>query len=216
MPKKKTTGAERESSKAAPKGRSKESKAPVLSARNTIYQLKIILADIDPPIWRRLLTKDCSLAKLHHLIQVSMGWDDAHLHQFEFGENYFGNLRQWEGGWDEPEIGDERKVKLSEIVAQRVKKFVYEYDMGDSWRHTITVEKVLPAEAGAPYPRCIEGARACPFEDCGGTWGYVTFLEAIRDPKHEQHGEMLEWIGGEFDPEAFDLQAVNKQLAELR
>jgi Plasmid pRiA4b ORF-3-like protein len=49
------------------------------------------------------------------------------------------------------------------------------------------------------------GKRACPPEDCGGIWGYVGFLAAIRDPKHPEHKGMLEWIGGEFDPDVFDL-----------
>ena len=110
------------------------------------------------------------------------------------------------------ETEDERKVKLSQVVARGHKKFSYVYDFGDNWDHTILVEKVLPAEAGVRYPRCTAGKRACPPEDCGGAWGYVDFLDAIKNPKHEQHAGMLEWIGGEFDPEAFDIEAVNEGL----
>ena len=88
--------------------------------------------------------------------------------------------------------------------------------MGDNWDHTIQLEKVLPAEAGVRYPRCVAGKRACPPEDCGGPWGYADFLNAIQNPGHENHADMVEWIGGSFDPEAFDPEAVNRRLAKLR
>jgi hypothetical protein len=107
-------------------------------------------------------------------------------------------------------------VKLSHITDQGVKKLSYGYDMGDNWDHTIEIQKTLPAEAGARYPRCVDGKRACPPEDCGEPWGYADLLESIQNPKHEQHAELLEWVGGEFDPEAFDVDAVNKELKAVR
>jgi hypothetical protein len=178
-----------------------------------VYQLKITLQDIKPPIWRRVQVKDCSLADLHDIIQTCMGWDDYHLHEFDIRGDRYGDPEQWEDDFgDEMEVGNEGKVKLSRLVAQRVKKFEYVYDMGDNWGHTIQVEKALPAEAGVHYPRCIAGERACPPEDCGGPWGYGDFVDAIQDPRHKRHKELLEWVGGEFDPEAFDLGAVNEQL----
>jgi hypothetical protein len=84
--------------------------------------------------------------------------------------------------------------------------------MGDSWDHEILIEKILPAIPGTDYPVCIKGTRACPPEDCGGAWGYAEFLEAIQTPSHPEHKSMLEWIGSEFDPEAFDLTEVNEAL----
>jgi hypothetical protein len=134
-----------------------------------VYQLKIALRHIKPPIRRRVQVKNCTLARLHDIIQVSMGWDDYHLHEFDIGDERYGDPGQWEedfGG--ESEVGNEGKVKLSQLVAQGVKKFGYVYDMGDTWEHAIQVEKVLPAESGVRYPRCIDGRRACPPEDCGG------------------------------------------------
>jgi hypothetical protein len=96
-------------------------------------------------------------------------------------------------------------------------KFVFQYDFGDSWYHDVVVEKnALPVEPKTKYPVCVAGQYACPPEDVGGTWGYVEFLEAIRNPEHEEHDSYLEWIGGEFDPEAFYLDAVNKELRRLR
>src|SRR5262245_36055757 len=166
-----------------------------------IYQLKISLQHIKPPIWRRVQVKDCTLARLHVLIQSCMGWDDYHLHEFEIGGERYGNPAQWRDGFGgELEVINEARVKLSQLVAQGVKQFGYVYDMGDNWDHIIQIEKVLDAEAGARYPRCIAGKRACPPEDCGGPWGYGDFLEAIQNPDHEQHKELLEWVGGEFDP----------------
>jgi Plasmid pRiA4b ORF-3-like protein len=178
-----------------------------------IYQLKITLRHMKPPVWRRVQVKDCTLGELHDVIQTCMSWYNCHLHEFEVGGERCGDPLQWQDGFGgEMEVGNEDKVKLSQVVAQGVKKFTYVYDMGDTWDHTIQVEKVLDAEAGVRYPRCIAGKRACPPEDCGGPWGYGNFLDAIQNPKHEQHEELLEWVGGEFDPEAFNIEAVNQKL----
>jgi hypothetical protein len=197
--------------------KAKTAPAPAKSAKGTVYQLKITLNDIRPPIWRRVQTKDCTLGRLHDIIQVVMGWEDCHLHEFEIGPQRFGASEQWQddlwGG--DPEMGNERKVKLSQLVEQGVKRIRYQYDMGDSWWHTITVEKTVPAEPGVRYPRCIAGERACPPEDCGGPWGYADFADALQNPKHERHEELLEWVGGDFDPEAFDLEAANEELLEV-
>jgi hypothetical protein len=210
MPKK-SNAAQDKRSGVVSKTRPKASRPPAKSA--TVYQLKITLNDIRPPVWRRVLTRDCTLARLHDIIQVVMGWEDYHLHLFEIGGENYGDPRQWSNEFaDEQDTLNERKLKLSQIVAQGVRKFTYEYDMGDSWRHTIMVEKTVPADRGLKYPRCVDGRRACPPEDCGGPWGYGDFVEAIQDPKHEQHEELLEWVGGEFDPEAFDPEAVNEEL----
>jgi len=170
-----------------------------------VYQLKITLRDIKPPVWRRVLVKDCTLTRLHDVIQTCMGWSDSHLHAFEIGGEQYGEPDP--DGTMETE--DARRVQLSQIVAQGYKKFAYVYDFGDNWDHTIQVEKVLAPEPGVRYPCCIAGKRACPPEDCGGPPGYDDFLEAIRNPSNPEHEDMLEWIGGEFDPEAFDIEAVN-------
>jgi Plasmid pRiA4b ORF-3-like protein len=173
-----------------------------------VYQLKITLRDSKPPIWRRVQVKDCSLAKLHDIIQTCMGWTNSHLHAFEIGGEQY----------SEPdpdsmmETEDERKVKLSQVVARGFTKFSYTYDFGDNWEHVIQVEKTLPAEVGVGYPCCLAGKRACPPDDCGGPWGYGNFLEALQNPSHPEHDDMREWIGGAFDPEQFDIEAVNEAL----
>ncbi len=181
--------------------------------RAQIYQLKISLKFIRPAVWRRVqVASDITLAKLHRIIQVAMGWYDSHLHQFIVGETYYG-VPSREGL---SEVKDEKKVRLDQVLSRPGRKMVYEYDFGDGWEHSLVLERVLEPEPGVRYPRCIGGARACPPEDCGGTGGYESFLAAIRDPDHEEHDEYLEWIGGEFDPEEFDLEEFDTALRHIR
>ena len=178
-----------------------------------IYQLKMTLRYTRPPIWRRVeVQSDITLAKLHRIVQTAMGWYDSHLHQFIVGDTYYG-VPSID---DLSEVKDERKVRLDQILSRPGRKIVYEYDFGDGWEHDIVLEKVVPSERAVRYPRCTGGARACPPEDCGGTGGYENFLSAICDPDHEEHEEMLEWIGGEFDPEAFELEDFNAALRQVR
>ncbi len=178
-----------------------------------VFQLKITLEDIEPAIWRRIQTSDCSLAELHEIIQSCMDWEDDHLHAFEIGDEQYADLGK---GIDPYEFRDSRSVRLSNLVDQKKYRFVYEYDFGDSWRHTIEIENTLPPEEHVRYPRCVDGRRACPPEDSGGPGGYPYFLDAIQDPDHEEHEERLEWVGGEFDPEKFDVDEVNRGLQRLR
>lgn len=190
----------------------KPAKRRILDPSLRIYQVKITLQHIKPLIWRQVQTDDCPLDELHDIIQLSMGWDDEHLHAFEVeGEQY----ASFEDA-DPYEYRDSRKVRLSGLAERGCHRFIYEYDFGDSWRHIVEIEKTLPPEEKAHYPRCVAGERACPPEDCGGPYGYPYFLEAIQNPKHEEHEEMLEWVGGEFDPEEFDLDEVNLELGHLR
>jgi hypothetical protein len=176
-----------------------------------IYRLKVSLADIRPPIWRRLLIPaGATLADLHDAIQACMGWQDYHLHQFIVGDEYYGLPDpEYEGFVD---MQDERLVLLDEIIPGPRFRFNYEYDFGDSWLHEILIEEVIPADPVRRYPVCIGGRRACPPEDVGGIGGYAYFLEAIRNRRHPEHQEMLEWAGGSFDPEAFDLGQANEAL----
>jgi hypothetical protein len=173
----------------------------------TIYQLKVTLKHARPAIWRRLQVRsDIKLGKLHLVLQDALGWTHSHLHQFLVGEQRIGMTEIDDGFGDDLE--DENRVKLSQIAVEK-SRFVYEYDFGDSWRHEILVETVLPAVDGIRYPICTAGKRACPPEDCGGVGGYERLLEIIADPDHEEYTSMLEWLGAPFDPEAFDLERAN-------
>jgi hypothetical protein len=168
-----------------------------------IYQLKMRLKHIRPPIWRRVqVCSNTPLLELHAILQAAMGWTDSHLHQFVVGDTYYGQPEIDEFG--DPNLKDERKARLDQLLSNSRRRIIYEYDFGDGWEHEILLEKVLEPVSRVKYPRCIGGARACPPEDCGGTGGYIDFLAAISDPEHEEHEEYLEWIGGSFDPEEFD------------
>ncbi len=183
------------------------------STPQSIYQLKITLKDVRPPIWRRVqVASDRTLEKLHQIIQEAMGWTNSHLHSFLIGGVEYGQPMP-EYDFD---VKNEQRVKLSQVVTGEKFKFLYTYDMGDSWEHEVLVEKVLPADPQVRYPICLTGKRACPPEDCGGVWGYAEFLEAIRSPDHPEHEVMLEWVEGEFDSEFFDLDAVNRMLRQIR
>jgi hypothetical protein len=176
------------------------------------YQLKVTLKGSKPPIWRRIqVTSDTTLVKLHRILQCVMGWEGYHLYQFVIGGIAYGDP----GLLGELEAEDARPVTLETIVRGEQFKFLYEYDFGDSWEHELRIEKTLPLEEGKRYPVCLTGKRACPPEDCGGIWGYASFLEAIQDPTHPEHEEMVEWVGREFDPDAFDLAGVSTELQRL-
>ena len=185
-----------------------------MPSKTHIYQIKVTLKDSKPPIWRRIQVPcNITLAELHRILQAVMGWWDYHLHQFIVGRTYYGVPHP---DYDDyVDMRDESQVRLNQIVDEG-SKFVYEYDFGDSWEHVLLVEKALEPEPGQAYPVCIKGKRARPPEDVGGVWGYEEFLEAIGDPDHPEHDDYLEWVGGEFDPEEFDLDAANEALGALR
>ena len=181
---------------------------------DTLYQFKITLLSAKPPIWRRIQVKDCTLDKFHEHIQTAMGWTNSHLHQFDIKGKRYGDPELLDDGFEDFEGVDSTKMNLSQILPKTGKKFTfkYEYDFGDGWEHEVMFEGCPPVDPKAKYPLCLEGERACPPEDCGGVWGYVDFLEAILNKKHEQHKDMLEWIGGQFDPEDFDPRAATKDM----
>ena len=177
----------------------------------TVFQLEISLDHLEPKIWRQVLVpSDITLARLHHVIQVVMGWDDDHLHEFRVGKRRYSNLEQRDDG----NVEDEQATVLAEFVTQG-KKLSYLYDLGDSWQHTLLVENREPV-AGQKLPLCIGGERACPPEDIGGPGGYENFLDALGNPKHRDHAYMRDRVAEDFDPAVFDIDAVNKALKKLK
>jgi hypothetical protein len=178
-------------------------------ANAPIYQFKITLNGIRPPIWRRFQVKsDITFHQFHSILQKVMGWYNVHLYHFDLG---FTGITDAEFA-AEFDDGIAQKTKLNRYIREEKDKFRYEYDFGDGWDHTVILEKILPPEKGVRYPRCIKGKRACPPEDCGGVWGYAELLEILADPNNPEHDEYLEWLGGDFDPEAFDLDKINRRL----
>ena len=196
-----------------------EIESPAGKRNAPVYELKIVLLGSKPPIWRRLqVPGDANLGWLHAVIQVAMGWTNSHLHHFLTREARYTDPRQSEdaGFGDEPDR-DEAKATLTQIAPHAGDQFGYEYDFGDSWEHEITVEKILPNEAAvAKTALCLDGASACPPEDCGGIWGYAELLKTLKNPKHPEHKTMKEWLGRPFDAKAFDVAKTNLWLRKLK
>lgn len=175
-----------------------------------LYQIKVSLNDVKPPIWRRLLiSSTTNLSELHNIIQVAMGWTDTHLHQFIVGNERYGIPDpDFEDG-TKPEDG----IRIGTLLKKEKQWIIYEYDFGDGWKHKIILEKILPYKSGETAPKCIGGRRGCPPEDVGGVWGYKEFLEAYNDKTHPGHKENMEWAGEYFDPERFGPNEINEILS---
>jgi len=175
------------------------------------FQLKVTLLGTRPPVWRRLIVPaDATLDEVHWIIQVAMPWQNSHLHQFHDTDR---TTRYSDPEFELEEVEDESGVRVRQVLREPKDRITYEYDFGDSWEHLIQLEKILPPrDDGKRRAECTGGKRAAPPDDVGGVWGYADFVEAIQDPDHERHEELLEWIGGEFDPEAFDSAEVNRWL----
>ena len=183
-------------------------------AHNIIVQIKVKLLGVSkPPVWRQLqLRADTRLDQLHEILQAALGWENYHLHQFSFGEEEFGP-RDAELGLD---FSDERQVTLGELT-DIGPRFRYTYDFGDNWQHEIVVEDLLDADPETRYPILVAAKGACPPEDCGGVWGYANLKQVLANPDHDEHQEMLEWLGldnaNEFDPAAVATDNIDYELA---
>jgi hypothetical protein len=177
----------------------------------TVYRLYVFLLDIAPPIWRRVeVSSETSLAQLHKVLQAAMGWQDYHLHEFEIGDQRYGVP---DPDYDLPgEVVKDSAVKLSKALPRKGASLLYSYDFGDNWAHSVALEDIVPIEPDAKYPRVVDGARACPPEDSGGSSGYADLVEILAKPRHKEHRQMREWAGKNFDPESFSAKATNLLL----
>lgn len=182
----------------------------------TIIQLKISLRGTKPPIWRRVLVeKTITFESLHQVFQITMGWTNSHLHEFLVNGIRIGHsLDEIDADFGEGLI-DESTVTLESILTDSGASFSYTYDFGDGWEHTIVVEKRLPDNTAITYPTCTGGKLNCPPEDCGGIPGFYEMLRILKDKRHPERAEMLEWLGGPYDVQAFDQTEVNQQLIAL-
>ncbi len=214
MPAKKGSKTSKDTARSASRKR-----APARAAEITvpIYQLKVTLKDFKPSIWRRIqIRSDANLGELHGALQLAMGWSNCHLHHFIVGKRPDYLFIGAPGLDADEDMVNEDEVLVSQVLPVAKTKMIYEYDFGDSWEHEVALEKIVEAEKGVYYPRCLAGENACPPEDVGGVWGYADFLKAIADPDHEEHESSLEWVGEDFDPKEFDLEYVNKRLKGLK
>jgi hypothetical protein len=182
----------------------------------SIHQLKVTLLETEPAIWRRFqVQSDVTLHKLATVINAAMGWEGYHIHEFIIGKDVWGPELNIDDDFGEGPKNDQ-DTTLEKVAPRTRCTFKYQYDGGDCWMHKVVVEGVLEPVPKQRYPVCLDGGRACPPEDCGGIPGYANFLDAISDRSHPDHENLLEWIGGKFDPEAFDVAKVNQRLRALR
>lgn len=198
--------------------KAKAARDPGAPPPRNILQLRIALRYIRPPIWRRVLVPDhWTLGDLHPVFAHVMGWGGYHMHAFRFG----GGFRQDQYSAPDivmecgPEMRDEDSVFLAQVIHRKGQVFTYEYDFGDSWLHEVKVEKLLPFDPGVVLPVCLAGARACPPEDCGSFPGYANVLRVLAKAETQEDRGLRNWVG-QYDPERFDLEAVNRQLQPPR
>ena len=183
----------------------------LITAQTRIYQLKIELRAVRPTVWRRVLVPDAmTLAELHEVIQHAMGWQDCHLHEFEVDALRFGIPDPEQ---DDEDLFDDALATLGLVAGERGQLF-YLYDFGDCWAHTLTVEAAIAPEPAARYPRCVAGARPCPPENVGGPHRYAELLDALRDPHHPEHEDILSWAEIP-DLHAFEPAEADKRLEPL-
>ena len=187
---------------------------PRKPAASSVYRLRITLQEIVPPIWRCVeVSANTRLCCLHDVIQIVMGWTDSHLHQFEKEGKYYGVP---DTEFDDINVIEEGIVPLRSLLKAEGDSALYLYDFGDNWRHDVVLEQVRRSPGAALRPVCMGGERHCPPEDVGGVPGYAEFLEVIFEPRHEEHEHFTAWCGGRFQPEEFDVAAVNDALSQLR
>ena len=188
---------------------------PTQKAIPSVYQLKITLLGIDPPIWRGIhVPSTMSLSSLHDVLQAVMGWTNSHLHQFEKGGKYWG-VPDDDGLEDDIEVTNECPVPVEEVLKAEGDSMVYVYDFGDDWRHEVVLEKIVASDTPTK-PVCLAGERRCPPEDVGGPHGYQEFLEVIFQTGHEEFEHYREWAGNPVHAEEFDVATVNKTLSRMR
>ena len=180
-----------------------------------MIQLKITLCGTNPLIWRRILIPDSiTFFDLHHIIQISMGWTNSHYFEFTVGDYEIGYLNE---KFDQSEsLADANIITADILLAKEGMKFMYLYDFGDHWEHTVEVEKFLPEDTGEAYPVCLEGNLSCPPEDCGGVHGFYNLLEILKDKRHPEYSETKTWVGRDYDSEKFNIEKINKKLPRFK
>lgn len=173
-----------------------------------VFEFKVTLLNVNPPVTRIFLAHEfIQLNELHDLIQFTMGWENKHLYKFQINNESFGA--------DEEKIGDEpselESIELNRVLGEAT-KFFYDYDFGDFWRHEVEIIKIHEHDSNIRYPTCIGGENACPPEDCGGPHGFEELKKTISGKDSKKKKELLEWLGGFYDPSTFDPNLINRYL----
>lgn len=181
-----------------------------------VYQFRITLRGVEPPIYRVFhVSNRITFKKLHKIIQTVMGWKDDHSFEFKYGPIHIG-IPDGEYFILDGFHWDAARSRLSQLNLEYQDVLLYNYDFGDDWRHLLEVESSYYVNEGSIPPLCLEGENACPPEDVGGVGGFEYFLQVIRDPNNEEYEHLMTWAGGNYDPKAFNLDEVNRKLTKLR
>ncbi len=176
---------------------------------DAVLGLMVYLRDIEPVIWRRIEVRaSIMLPKLHMVIQGAFGWTNSHLHDFNIDDKEYGE----EDEFGELATIDEHYVKLCNVLTPTSTGFGYRYDLGDCWQHDVQIAHISAKQSNTAYPVCTAGARRCPPENCGGASGYMRLLKLLPNPQHAEYESAMEWVGGKFDPDEFDLAIANQRL----
>jgi hypothetical protein len=194
----------------------KPARGKKVATPRVVYQFKLTLRNTQPPIWRRIQVPECTLDDLHGYIQTAMGWTNSHLHSFHVGEQLYGDPDLLCEMMEEYAGRDSLETRLCDLIPEGTDSLAleYQYDFGDGWDHDVEFEGRQPFDAAVGAPVCLDGARACPPEDCGGAWGYQELLQILANKKHPERREKLSWLGGKFDPEAFTPAAATKAMRQ--
>ncbi|MGH6638199.1 MAG: plasmid pRiA4b ORF-3 family protein [Polaromonas sp.] len=188
-------------------------KAAARAKSTKTFQLRVELRGVKPAVWRRIVVPTTiKLSRLHGVLLTAMGWQGGHLHEFLFADGCYGPAE--DAGLDAG-LEDESRVSLRKAL-EGCATFTWVYDYGDNWQHKIKVEREVDLGIPLESPMCITGQGACPPEDVGGVPGYEEFLQAMADPSHPEHDELKAWHGGPFEPNTFDVQAVQQRLDEIK
>lgn len=179
-----------------------------------ILQFKISLLHSDPPIWRRFqVTDDYRMDRFHQVVQLVMGWENKHLHEFKFGDRRIGMIFEDMDDFELESLEDENRLFLKDLDLRAGSQLLYWYDFGDDWYHQLEVEQVLDGTLDAPV--CLDGRNACPVEDCGGIGGHLDIIEFVKDPSHSANPYLREWLPEDYDPADFLLEEINKELTRF-
>ena len=167
-----------------------------------VLQILVEIEDVEPTVWRRILVPETYFwSDLHPVLQAALGWGMEHDYEFILEEKNGHEV-------DHALLGNTRIVETVKVG----ETLEYLYDPEDKWRHKITIEEIVPRNKLMEYPVCIGGENACPPEECGGANGYADLLTCMDDPTSEDHENVMEWLGGFFDPSGFDANYVNQEL----
>ena len=185
-----------------------------MSTQDLAFQFRVTLRGIEPEVWRLIaVPAKYSFWDLHVAIQDAMGWLDSHLHAFRIQNPQTGLVDQI--GIPDDSFEDDAtflpgwEIPMNEYFKEPGNSANYEYDFGDGWEHAVVLEEVTSRIPRKQYPVCLDGGQTCPPEDCGGIHGYQELLAILRDPTHEEHDSMVQWVGGKYDPAAFSPKRVH-------